>query len=343
MNMTEEEHSSMNKFIFSEAQLKLANIKVESIEMKNISEEILLTGKIVPDENNATQINSRIMGRIDKLYFKYAGESIHKGNLLFEIYSEDLMVAQRDYLLALQQTENKSYNHEYLKQLKTSSKNKLILWGLTELQLAELEKTKKINSTTNIYSDVSGIITDVTVREGDYVMEGTPVYKLNDLSSLWVEAQLYSNELQSVKKNTEAEIIVDGFTNQSLKTKISFINPELNNNSIVNIVRAGIPNADYKLKPGMMATIRIKTKSKNALVLPVDAVLQEPDGSSVWVQNSDGSFKNKMVMTGIRNKNELEITMGLNAGEKVVVSGAYLINSEFRLKQDSDPMAGMKM
>ena len=343
MNMTAEEHADMDKFKFSEAQLKLANIKVESIEMKNISEEIVLTGTVVENENKSVQINSRIMGRIDQLYFKFTGSTVRKGDLLYEIYSEELLAAQKDYLFAVQEAISKSNNDGYLNQLKESAKNKLLLWGLTEPQLAEMEKTKEINFTTKVYSNENGIITDVLVREGDYVTEGATVFKLNDLSSLWIEAQLYSNELQSVKKNTEVEVKIDGFNNQRINANISFINPELNNNSIVNLIRAEITNTDFKFKPGMLATIRIKVKLKNTLVLPMDAVLVEADGSSVWTQKADGSFEVRMVKTGIRNNNEIEITTGLKEGEKVVVGGAYLMNCEFKLKRDADPMGGMKM
>ena len=321
--------------------MRLANIKVEPVTIKNISEEIILTGSIVPDENKSSEVNSRIMGRIDKLYFKFTGESINKGDLLYEIYSEELQTAKKDFLFALQQAGSKSNNDEYFNSLKESAKNKLLLWGLTENQLSELEQTKEINITTKIYSKTNGIISDIIVREGDYVAEGTSLLKINDLSKLWVEAQLYSHELLSVKNNDEAEISIEGFGN--LKTHISFVSPVLNSNSIVNIIRAEIPNPDQQLKPGMLATIHLKTKSKNTLVIPVDAVLQEANGNSVWIQKADSTFESRMVMTGISNSEEIEITMGLREGENVVVSGAFLINSEFKLKRDADPMGGMKM
>lgn len=343
MNMTVEEHAVMDSFKISDAQLKLANIEVMPAEIKNISEEILLTGSIVPDENKSSQINSRIMGRIDKLYFKFTGENIHKGDLLYELYSEELQTAQKDLLFASQQAVSKSNNNVYFNQLKESAKNKLLLWGLTEAQVAEIEQTNEINITTKFYSNTSGTITGIMVREGDYVMQGAPLFMINDLRSLWVEAQLYSSELAKVKNFDEVKISVEGFSKQNLKSRISFVSPELNNNSIVNIIRAEIQNPNQQFKPGMFATIRLITKTINALVLPVDAVLQEARGNSVWIRNNDGTFENRMVLTGIRNNDEIEITTGVEEGENVVISGAYLINSEYILKRDADPMAGMKM
>lgn len=337
------EHVAMSSFKISDSQMRLANIKIEPVAMKNISEEILLTGSIVPDENKSSQINSRFMGRIDKLYFKFTGATISKGDLFYEIYSEELNSAQKDFLFASQQATSKSNSDEYFNQLKTSAKNKLLLWGLTERQLSELEQSKEINTTTKIYSNTNGIITEILVREGDYVMEGASLLIINDLHSLWVEAQLYSNEMSLVKNNQEAEIYIEGFSKQNLKSHISFVSPELNSNSIVNLVRAEITNENQQLKPGMLATIRLKTKSKNTLVLPVDAVLQEAKGNSVWIQKADNTFERRMVKTGISNNDEIEITMGLKEGERIVVSGAFLINSEFKLKRDADPMGGMKM
>src|SRR5574338_276359 len=122
MNMTAEEHAAMNSFKINDAQMKLANIHIEPIALKNISEEILLTGSIVPDENKSSQINSRIMGRIDKLYYKFTGSVISRGDLLYEIYSEELQTAQKDFLFASQQVMSKSNNDEYFNGLKASTK-----------------------------------------------------------------------------------------------------------------------------------------------------------------------------------------------------------------------------
>ena len=341
MDEKSEEHAAMSSFKISDSQMRLANIKVKPVAMKNISEEIILTGSIVPDENKSSQINSRIMGRIDKLYFKFTGESIRKGDLLYEIYSEELQAAKKDFLFASQKSESKANSDEYFNQLKETTKNKLLLWGLTETQLSNLEQTKEINITTKIYSKTNGIISDILVREGDYVMQGAPLFSVSDLNTLWVEAQLYSQELSKVKNNDEAEISIEGYGD--LKTHISFVSPVLISNSIVNIIRAEIPNPNQQLKPGMLATIHLKTKSKNTLVLPVDAVLQEANGNSVWIQKADSTFESRMVMTGISNNEEIEIMMGLKEGEHVVVSGAFLINSEFKLKRDADPMGAMKM
>lgn len=343
MNMTAEEHAAMNSFKINDAQMKLANIKTEPASIKNISEEIQLTGSVIPDENKSSQINSRIMGRIDKLYFKFSGASVSKGDVLYEIYSEELQAAKKDFLVASQRAASKSNSDDYFNSLKESAKNKLLLWGLTDAQVDELDKTQEINTDTKIYSSTDGIITGIFIREGDYVMQGVPVFRINDLSTLWVEAQLYSGEMRSVKNNDEAEIKIEGFENRKMKSRISFVSPELNSSSIVNLVRAEIQNANQQFKPGMLATMLLKTKSLAAVVLPADAVLEESNGSSVWIQNADGSFESRMVMTGIRSGDEIEITMGVEEGENVVVTGAFLINSEFKLKRNADPMAGMKM
>ena len=125
--------------------------------------------------------------------------------------------------------------------------------------------------------------------------------------------------------------------------KVSFISPEMHANSKISPIRVELSNTDYMLKPGMAATVLIQSKTKNAIALPLDAVLQDSKGASIWVQNDKGSFENRMVQTGLRNSDEIEILEGLSEGERVVVSGAYLIQSEYQFKKGSDPMAGMKM
>ena len=133
MDVKSEKHATMSSFKISDSQMRLANIKIEPAALKNISEEIILTASIVPDENKSAQINSRFMGRIDKLYFKFTGETIHKGDLLYEIYSEELQAAQKEFLFASQKSESKANSDEYFIQLKETAKNKLLLWlGLVE-------------------------------------------------------------------------------------------------------------------------------------------------------------------------------------------------------------------
>jgi Cu(I)/Ag(I) efflux system membrane fusion protein len=337
-----------NTLRFSETQLELANIKVDTVRLSTMMDELNLTAKIVMDENQTTVISSRIMGRIDKLYFKSMGEHVNKGDLIYEIYSEELAATQKDYLIAKEKAEKISDNAIDYKQLFISVKSKLLLWGMSEKQLEQLSQSGQVPVSTPFYSPIDGFVTETIIKEGDYIAQGQTIYKTNTLSSVWVEAQAYPAEIVGLKPGQSIIITFDVLAGVMEKSKIDFISPELISQSKIGIVRARLDNSQHKYFPGMLTTISVETTQKETIVLPLDAVLQEAKGNIVWLQNAEGTFENRMVTIGSQNSKQIEILSGLEVGDKVVVSGAYLINSEYRLKKGANPMEdhdmkGMKM
>jgi len=194
-----------------------------------------------------------------------------------------------------------------------------------------------------VYAEHSGIIAEVLVTMGDYVMEGSPVYKLTDLSSVWVEAQVYASEAATIPENTSAEVTFSSFPGKKSEGKITFANPELQSNSKLALVRIEIPNTEHALTPGMQAYITLRTNKKEALAVPSSAVLHDSHGATVWLKKSPGSYEPRMVQIGMENKEYTEILSGIEEGDAVVTSGAYLLQSEYIFKKGQDPMAGMKM
>ncbi len=319
-------------------QMKLANVKVDSVKMSPIGKETVLNGVLAVNQDKTEQISSRVNGRVEKLYHKIIGEDIGAGEPVYDLYSQDLYLAQEEYLIALEKSELLGGNS-----IASASKTKLLLWGLTEKQIAELEKTKEAKISITVFSKVAGTIAEIGVKEGDIVTEGTKIYKVADLSTLWAEAQIYSNELWLLQEGTEVEIVPDAFPEEATKGKIVFANPELQAQSKINLVRAEVKNPGGKFKVGMQAYVIHYSQEKNAIVLPVDAVIRDGKQAVVWVQNKQGGFESRKVQTGIENKYRIEITSGLNTGEKVVTSAAYLINSEYVFKMGMMPMGDMKM
>ena len=180
---------------------------------------------------------------------------------------------------------------------------------------------------------------ETPVVEGGYVAEGSPVLRLADLRTLWVEAQLYVSDLPFLNQTKEALVELPAYPGRVLHGKIEFINPNLETTSKIVLVRVEIPNPRGEYKPGMQAWITLKSKARQTVAVPSNALLQGKDGAVVWVQNASGAFENRMVHTGVSNRDFTEITHGLTAGEVVVISGAYLLNSEYIFKQGADPMA----
>ncbi len=326
----------------STEQMRLGNIKIETVQTRSISTGKTFSGIVALNQNKSSSIISWLNGRIEKLYFKAVGEMIQNGQPLYELYSEQLIATQKDYLIALQQQNLGETGLDY-KQLADNAKQKLLLWGMSEKQINELKKSKQTKNVVTIFSTYAGIVSEVITHEGDYVMEGAAIFKMNDLSSIWVDAQLYTSEIASVSAIKEAEVIFPSLSNKKVYGKISFVNPELIQNSKIDIARIEIPNSSQLFKPGMQAYVILYSNPKKAIAIPSNAILRDDKGATAWVQNNTGYFEPRMVFTGIESSDYTEIVSGLENGEKVVISGAYLLQSEYIFKNGADPMAGMKM
>lgn len=327
----------------SDQQIQLGNITVDSVREHTLGEEFLITGIVNVNQNKATSISSRVMGRIEKLYLKNTGDIISKGEPLYEIYSEELNIAIKEFILAKEKYKLLKNEQVDMERIIQSASNKLQLFGLSEDQVNNLEGKKNTSNTIKILSPVSGVITTVDKKEGDYVMEGSSIFHLADFSSLWVEGQVYSDYLNYIKEDMTVRISFPGFPEKEVSGKISFINPELNPSSKINTIRIEIINEKLELKPGMQAYITVLTNETKALSLPTDAIIIEGKGSTVWVKTANNMFKSKMVTTGMEASGFTEIKSGLNKGEVVVITGAYLLNSEFIFKKGTNPMEGHDM
>jgi len=326
--------SELDIIKLNETQIKLANIKVDSITTSSIGRENMLSGVFSVDQKNTSIISSRINGRIEHLYFKIEGEEVHIGDKLYDLYSRDLLLAQEEYLLALDKIQLIGKAAETIA---GAAKQKLLLWGLTETQVATLTKTRNAQITNTIYSSAGGTVVEIPMKEGDYVNEGTKIYKTANLNTLWVEAQLYSKELGYMQEGKTVNIWCENHPEEFITGKIVFANPEVQEQSKINLIRVEIDNAKKLFKPGMPAHVILKGAPKEALVLPLEAVIQSGKGSFVWIEKVLGSFQARSVITGITNNNKIEIIYGLNQGDKVVVAGAYAIHSEYIFKRGSEP------
>lgn len=335
-------NTAPGEIMLNDEQIELGNIKVDTLRNGVIGDNMTLTATMNADETKVNSVNARIAGRIDHLYFKNAGDYVPKGAHLYDLYSEELNVAKQEYLAALERKETLDNSIIDFDRLIKSAKTKLLLWGMTERQITDLAKTKMASSLTAFYSPVSGYISDLPVTEGQYVMEGSTVVRLADLSSLWAEAQVYASQLSAIDQNGTATVQLPDLPGKEFKGKIEFVNPEIADNSRVDLVRVVVPNAGGILKPGMPAYVIIKNKEVKTLTLPLDAVLRNGKMDMVWTQVGRNNFKSVMVQTGLETGNTIEIKSGLKQGDVIVVSGAYLLNSEFIFQKGANAMAGME-
>ncbi len=327
----------------NEEQIKLANIKVDTIERGSIANDLVLSGTLNFNQNKLSSVSARVEGRIQKLYFKSIGDYVHKGDKLYDLYSEQLNNAKQEYINAVEQQNSMGNSLINYAAFVESARNKLMLWGLTNDEINQLTKNKMAPSLTTFYSMEEGYITSLKVNEGDYVNEGGAVLQLADLSTLWAEAQVYTTQMSFINKTENVSVQLPDLNNKIISGTIDFVNPEINPDTRINLVRVVISNKNNLLHPGMPAYIIIKNQQRNSITLPADAVLRDSKGATVWLQTKPEVYEVRMVQTGIINNGEIEITSGLAPDDIVVTSGAYLLNSEYIFEHGADPMAGMKM
>lgn len=326
----------------SEQQIQLGNIVVDTVGKGVIGNETVLNATLNYDQQKLTSVSSRVMGRVDKLYHKNIGDYLRKGEPLMEVYSEELNNAKQEYLLALERRKVLDNSLIDFDQVIKSAKTKLVLWGMSEGQIKALINNSKAKLTTTVYSNQSGYITALNIQEGEYITEGGTIVQLADLTTLWAEAQIYTSQYSQINNSGTVTVQIPDI-GKEIRGKLEFVNPEISPDKRINLVRITVPNKGNQLMPGMAAYVMLKGGQRNALSLPIDAVIRDGKGASVWIQTGKNTFKNKMVTVGMESGDHIEITYGLTAGEVVVTSGAYLLNSEYIFKRGASPMAGMKM
>jgi membrane fusion protein, copper/silver efflux system len=332
--------TSSDDLMLTDSQIKLANITTQKVSVQSIGQTVVVNGKLVENEDLSQVVSSRAAGRIEKLFVKETGRTIQKGEPIYELYSETLLTLQREFLLAKEQYDVLGSSETRYKSFLDASRRKLLLYGLTDSQVEGLTKNKNAKNRITFLSPASGIVTEISVSEGQYISEGGALMRIENIANLWVEAELYPNEAAIAKVGDKINVRVSGFENQPAEATVIFFSPEFRANTQIMSMRASIPNPTLAFKPGMQAQVFFSHSSKKALSLPVDAVIRDGKGTHVYVQRGHNTFRPQMVKTGIEDFEKVEITEGLVEGDTVAITGAYLLYSEIILKKGTDPMAG---
>ncbi|OHB96950.1 MAG: hypothetical protein A2W74_00970 [Planctomycetes bacterium RIFCSPLOWO2_12_38_17] len=258
-----EEAGALATIELTERARKLAQVKTNIIGFKSLTMDIYTVGLIEYDERLKTIVSAWIPGRIDKLFVDFTGTQVVKGESMVWIYSPDLVSTQEEYLLALETLEKveKSPFDEVIngaKSLIEASKRRLLWWGVTEKQIEELTKNKKIKQHTVIYAPLSGVVIEKKTLEGQYVMQGEMIYTVADLSNVWMKANIYEYEMAWIKIGQEVEVTTPTYPGEAFIGQVSFIEPFLDDKTRSVKIRCDIPNHQMKLKPFMYANARVR-------------------------------------------------------------------------------------
>ncbi len=329
-----------SEIMLSDGQIKLANITTTLVKYEEIGDKTILTGSLAINEEQTELVSSRVAGRIEKLAIKEIGQRVAQGQMLYEIYSEQLLTLEQEYLLAQRQVQELGQRENRYRSFLEAAEKKLVLFGLSKPQIAELSKTARTDSRISFLAPASGIVVRVDASEGQYVSEGSPLYRIERLDKIWVEAELYPQEIAFIKKGDIVDVVVPGLENTRVKGKVIFLSPEYRAGSQIITVRVEIGNPSNKFLPGMQANVILSHSSKRVIAVPIDAVIRNEQGSLVWVLTPEGAYASRMVETGIENSDKVEIIAGLQEKENVVITGGYLLYGELILKKGGDPMSG---
>jgi Cu(I)/Ag(I) efflux system membrane fusion protein len=321
----------------SPTQRVMANVATVAAEDGTLAKEINAVGIVQYDQSRQAKVTAWIAGRIDKLHVNSVGAYVSKDNPVAEVYSPDLVATQQEYLLAVKSREQlKDSPIPSISQngdgLVTSARQRLMLFGVKESQIAELEKAGKPNIRLPIYTTQSGVVIEKMVQEGQYVNTGDVLFNVADLSKVWVEIDVFENEVPYVRVGQSVQIRSSADARVATIGKISFVYPFHDPKTHTVKARVELANPGSRLKPDMFVNAIIKIPLARGIVVPVTALIDTGKRQVVWIETSPGMFEPRDVKVGERVDEQVQILSGLNPGDKVAVSGGYLIDSESQLK-----------
>ena len=334
----------------SPTQRVMANVATVEAKQGTLNKEINAVGIVQYDQSRQAKVTAWAAGRIDKLNVNTVGSYVSKDKPVAEIYSPDLLATQQEYLLAVKSREQlKNSPIPSISQngdgLVASARQRLMLFGVKESQIAELEKAGKPTIRLPIYTPLSGVVIEKMVQQGQYVTTGEVLFNIADLSRVWVEIDVFENEVPYVRVGQQVEIKSSAEHKVASSGRISFVYPFHDPKTHTVKARVEMPNPGMALKPDMFVNAIIRVPLVKGIILPVTAVIDTGKRQVVWVETSAGMFEPRDVQVGERVEEKVQIISGIKPGDKVAVSGGYMIDSESQLKgggQDHSQHGGAK-
>jgi Cu(I)/Ag(I) efflux system membrane fusion protein len=326
----------------SDSEQNAAGIQLAEARRQPLVTEVSAFGRVEQPESQLSTISARVSGRIDKLYLQYTGQNVQRGQMIAEIFSNDLLTASEEYRLALESRKqlNAAAEPDAIRaadDLVSASRHRLELWGLTPTQIEHIASGRN-NPDVAIYSTTSGTVVERKVTQGQYVNAGDVLYSVADFSTVWVKADVYEADLPQIRSRQPVEITSDALSGRKIHGHVEFIEPQAINETRTIPVHIHVANPGMQLRPGMFVRAMFAVHQENALTLPRSAVLDTGTRKLVYVAKANGLFEAREVQTGAPNNDVFPITSGLKPGERVVINGNFLIDSQTRL---SGGMSGL--
>jgi membrane fusion protein, copper/silver efflux system len=307
-----------------------------AVEASDVPREIRTVGQVTFDETRLTTIAPKVDGWVERLHVDYTGRPIRRGEPLFALYSPMLVTAQEELLLAHRLARDVAAGSADARagadDLVASARRRLAYWDVPAGEIARIERSGQAQRALTLYAPTSGVVVEKNVTQGQRVMAGDALYRVADLSTVWVEGDVYEQDLRAVREGQSATAEFDAYPGESWSGRIAYVYPTLSPETRTARVRVALANPGLRLKPGMYATLRIVgTRRANTLTVPRSAILATGERQIVFVRRADGRLEPRVVEVGTISGDRAEIVRGVAVGDTVVASATFLLDAESNL------------
>lgn len=332
----------------SPGRQQLTGMKTALVSEQTLQTEIRAVGMVEYDEQRITHVNLRLTGWVEDLFVDYTGQAVRQGDPLFTLYSQELVAAQEEFLLAVQTQSDTQDSplvevREQGQQLVDAARDRLRLWTITDHQISDLIKRGTPQTYVTIYSPATGFVIDKQVFKGMYVKPDITVYTIADLSTVWVHADIFEYELPFIRVGQTGLLTLDAYPDDTFRGDITYIYPYLKPKTRTVKVRFVFSNPSFRLKPAMYGTVHIQVNRGTRLAIPEEAVLDSGTRTIVFVVKKEGVFEPREITVGAKVGSYYEIISGLQRGERIVTSGTFLLDSESKLMASTNMMGALGM
>ncbi len=316
---------------------QLLGVRTTAAVLEPLSHTIRTVGTIRSDETRQADVNLKVEAYVKDLFVDFTGQYVRAGQPLFTVYSPDLLATQSEYLLALRTRDQFASSQvgdtrATAERLVASARQRLLLWDLTSADLESIERTRQALATVEFRSPVSGHVLEKRVVKGQRVMPGETLYRLADLSVVWVEADVFEREMAWVRVGQRATVQLDAWPGETFTGRATYIDPIVDPTTRSVKVRLELPNRNGRLKPGMFANVELSSSLGRGVVVPTDAVVDNGRTALVFMALGDGYFEPRDVTLGFRLDGRIQVLSGLKAGEVIASAATFFLDSESQLR-----------
>lgn len=321
----------------TETQQRHLNLATATVQLRPISRDVRTSARITPDETRLYHVTTKVDGWVEHLYVNATGQAVRRGQPLLTLYSPELLATQEEYLSALASSRDLARSPvpgvaQGGQDLLRAARRRLELWDISEAQIAAIESSGKVQRVVTLYAPASGYVSEKTVVMGHRIMPGEVLLTISDLSTVWAEADIYESDLRYIEVGMSVSLTLPAWPGKVFPGKISFLNPFLDPATRTLKARLEVPNPEGLLKPEMFGEMTLSYDLGERLTLPTSAVLRTGHRNVVFVQTGETELSPAEVTLGVRSGEVYEVLSGLKAGDRVVTSANFLVDSESSLK-----------